>query len=62
MKTAKNEQGTPHTEKKIAANIGYESGNCVTCHYFDPNYHGGYCDKHRCDTDPGATCRDYWRR
>ncbi len=47
---------------KHNVNICYESGNCVTCHWFDANYHGGYCDKHRCDTDPGATCRDYWRR
>lgn len=44
-----------------AVTICYDSGNCVTCKYFDPKYHGGYCDKHRCDTNPGATCRDYWR-
>lgn len=43
-------------------NISYSSGNCVTCRYFDPRYHDGYCDKHRCDTNPGSTCRDYWAK
>lgn len=43
-------------------NISYSSGNCVTCRYYDPKYHDGYCDKHRCDTNPGSTCRDYWAK
>ena len=37
-------------------------GNCVTCRRFDPNYHGGYCDYHKIDTNPDSSCRDYWER
>lgn len=62
MKNVANEQEKVCRVDGTNVHICYDSGNCVTCHYFDSNYHGGYCDKHRCDTDPGATCRDYWRR
>ena len=49
-------------KNEINVNICYSSGNCVTCRYFDPKYHDGYCDYHKCDTNPGATCKDYWAK
>lgn len=30
--------------------------SCLTCSSFDPNYHGGYCDFHRCNTTPSGDC------
>ncbi len=33
--------------------------NCIDCYYFDSSYHGGYCDKHKVDTNPGNSCGGY---
>ena len=45
----------------IQANICYASGTCGNCHWFDGNYHGGWCDKHRCDVQTySPSCNDYW--
>lgn len=30
--------------------------SCLHCSSFDPNYHGGYCDYHKCDTSPSSSC------
>ena len=50
-------------DKKIVnVNVCCASKNCVTCRYYDPKYHDGYCDKHKCDTNPGSSCRDYWAK
>lgn len=45
----------------IECNVCSDSGQCVQCHWFDSNYHGGYCDKHRIDVNPYNSCRDFWR-
>lgn len=45
----------------IKANICYAYGNCGNCHWFDGNYHGGWCDKHSCDVQTyTSSCGDYW--
>ena len=35
------------------------SESCVTCRYFDPNYHNGYCDDGNFDTSPSGYCPNY---
>ena len=46
---------------QIEANICYSRGTCGRCHWFDSNYHGGYCDKHRVDMQSySPSCDDYW--
>ena len=34
--------------------------HCLNCKRFDPNYHYGYCDYHKADTDPENYCSDFW--
>lgn len=34
--------------------------SCNNCHYFDPDYHNGYCDYHKVDTSPSKHCSDWW--
>ena len=45
----------------IAYNVCCDFGHCVQCHWFDANYHGGYCNKHRIDVSPNNSCSDFWR-
>lgn len=46
----------------IKKNVCYDWGSCGQCHYFDPNFHGGYCDKHKIDVNSyQSSCSDFWR-
>ncbi len=49
-------------KKAVKLPIGHFSIDhiCLTCRYYDGKYHGGYCDKHKCDTRPGSTCNSWW--
>lgn len=29
---------------------------CITCSSFDPNYKDGWCDYHKCKTNPYSSC------
>ena len=60
----KNNENVFHLQfhETLACNICFDSGTCGQCHWFDGNYHGGYCDKHRADVDSWqSSCSDFWR-
>ena len=54
-----------YLDKKLAettANVcRWSDRSCLTCKFFDPNYHKGYCDYHRVDTEPSKYCSDWTR-
>ena len=49
-------QYLPETECNVCS---WTDRNCLNCSYFDPNYHGGYCDLHRSDTSPTKSCSSW---